>query len=111
MGRPRSNVSKAILALPATTSAKDVLTKLKAKGLKSTESNIYRVRRLAKKGTSKRTASAPKPPSKPHEELESLLRLVAAEIGLGRARNPSGPAVEGSRGPRDGTTGAAVRFA
>jgi hypothetical protein len=46
MGRPISKTTKFILALPRTLSAKEVLKKAKASGHKTSEGNIYRVRRL-----------------------------------------------------------------
>jgi hypothetical protein len=61
MGRPISKTTKFILALPVTLSAKEVLSKAKASGHKTSEANIYRVRRLhgGSKVTAK-TAAAPK---------------------------------------------------
>lgn len=82
MGRPTSKVSKTILSLPHDMSVKDVLGQLKSKGLKTTESNIYRVRRLLKKRATKRTAPVTAVTS---SSAEGLLRAVAAEVGLGRA--------------------------
>jgi hypothetical protein len=61
MARPISKTTKFILALPRTLSAKEALAKARASGHKTTESNIYRVRRLH--GGSKATAkmvAAPK---------------------------------------------------
>jgi hypothetical protein len=90
MARPRSSLSKFILSLPTSLTAKEVLAQLKAKGMKTTESNVYRVRRLTK-------ASAPqrgRPPKSARKSsaatvttssAEGLLRAVAAEVGLGRA--------------------------
>jgi hypothetical protein len=61
MARPISKTTKFILALPPTLSAKEVLAKAKASGHKTSEGNIYRVRRLhgGKKATAK-SAAAPK---------------------------------------------------
>jgi hypothetical protein len=55
MARPISKTTKFILALPRTLSAKEVLAKAKASGHKTSEGNIYRVRRLhgGKKVTAK----------------------------------------------------------
>ena len=101
MARPQSRTSRQILSLPATMSAKDAVAALKAKGMKTTESNIYRVRRLAKKSAGKRPAPAAAPVTRPRAvaaprrgrmpassaamSAESLLRALAAEMGLGRA--------------------------
>jgi hypothetical protein len=46
MARPISKTTKFILALPKTLPAKEVLAKAKASGLKTSESNVHRVRRL-----------------------------------------------------------------
>jgi hypothetical protein len=46
MARPISKTTKFILALPKTLPAKEVLAKAKANGLKTSESNVHRVRRL-----------------------------------------------------------------
>ena len=46
MGRPISKTTKFILALPRTLSAKEVLEKAKASGLKTSENNVHRVRRV-----------------------------------------------------------------
>ena len=61
MARPISKTTKFILALPRTLSAKEVLSKAKASGLKTSESNVHRVRRLhgGKKATAK-SATSPK---------------------------------------------------
>ena len=107
MARPQSETSKFILSLPHSMSAKDVLAAVKKKGLKTTEGNIYRVRRLGKKKPGKPAAapvsaapvsaapvsvSAPakrrgRPPkvSASPSRAEDLLRAVAAELGLARA--------------------------
>jgi len=67
MGRPVSKTTKFILGLPKSLSAKEVLKKAKASGHKTSEGNIYRVRRLhgAKKTTSSAapTAGAPSKPN------------------------------------------------
>jgi hypothetical protein len=66
MARPISKTTKFILALPNTLSAKEVLSKAKASGHKTTESNIYRVRRLhgGKTGAAKKTSGASASPAK-----------------------------------------------
>src|SRR5580704_1140499 len=46
MARPISKTTKFILTLPKTLPAKEVLAKAKANGLKTSESNVHRVRRL-----------------------------------------------------------------
>jgi hypothetical protein len=102
MARPQSETSKFILSLPHTMSAKDVLAAVKKKGLKTTEGNIYRVRRLGKKkpgrpaaapvsaapvsvsAPAKRRGRPPKASAAP-SRAEGLLRAVAAELGLARA--------------------------
>jgi hypothetical protein len=94
MARPQSETSKLILSLPHSLSAKDVMAALKKKGLKTTESNIYRVRRLGRK--SGRPAAAafsapakrrgrPRKASAAPSRAEDLLRAVAAELGLARS--------------------------
>jgi len=100
MARPPSALSKFILSLPRDLLVKEVIAKARAKGLKATESNIYRVRRTfpgpgaktsSSSTSSSLTASAPRrgrPPSAGgggSARAEDLLRSVAAEIGLGRA--------------------------
>jgi len=87
-GRPPSKTSKAILALSTDLSPKEVVAKLKAQGVKTTENNVYRVRRLSKKGSAKKAARGPSKATHPaaaSSSAEGLLRAVAAEIGLGRA--------------------------
>lgn len=95
MAQPQSKTSKIILSLPSSMTAKDVVTAVKAKGLKTTESNVYRVRRLGKK-TAKKPAAAgaaiparrrgrPRKASAAPSAAEDLLRAVAAELGLARA--------------------------
>jgi hypothetical protein len=99
MARPISKTTKFILALPRTLSAKEVLSKAKASGLQTSESNVHRVRRLhgGSKGASKgatrgrnvsakqtvRAAVAPSGGSR--SSAEDLLRAIAAEVGLGHA--------------------------
>jgi hypothetical protein len=93
MARPRSALSKFILSLPPDLPVKEVIAKAKARGLKTDESNVYRVRRLVrviapKTGgaatTPRNGASVPRPITT-SLSAETLLKAVAAEIGLGRA--------------------------
>jgi hypothetical protein len=95
MARPQSETSKLILSLPNSLSAKDVMAALKKKGMKTTESNIYRVRRLGKKKSGRPAAGAISAPAKRRgrppkasaapSRAEDLLRAVAAELGLARS--------------------------
>jgi len=91
MSRPLSSHSNFILSLPHDTPVKEVIAKAKAKGLRATESNIYRVRRLRRKPSARRPAAAGRAPraaapaSGGSRNAEGLLRAVAAEIGLRRA--------------------------
>jgi chemotaxis protein histidine kinase CheA len=55
MPRPKSELTKFILGLPATLSTAEVVEKVKAAGMETTESNVHRVRR----GLQKRPAKAP----------------------------------------------------
>ena len=93
MARPRFDVSKAGFSF-TNLSTKDVRAKHKVPGIKSTESNVYRVRRLAKEnGATNGAARRGRPHStKPTMSssastlsAESIMRAVSAEIGLGRA--------------------------
>jgi hypothetical protein len=93
MARPISKTTKFILSLPKTLSVREVLAKAKAGGMKTSESNVHRVRRLHNKRS--KTAASHKSPPKAAKtarstktrgtSAESLLRAVAAEIGLARA--------------------------
>lgn len=77
--------------------ANAVVAAVKAKGLKTTESNVYRVRRLGKKkagrpaAVSTSVAAATRRPGRPTKvsaapsRAEDLLRAVAAELGLARS--------------------------
>jgi len=88
MARPRSDISKAILSLPRDMSVKQAVAHLKAKGVKTSENNIYRVRRLVKKRAVRRATPAARLRSvgaSTTSSAEGLLRAVAAEIGLGHA--------------------------
>jgi hypothetical protein len=59
MARPRSALSTFILSLPADLSVKEVVEKAKAKGLKASENNVYRVRRLMGGNAAKKTLTKP----------------------------------------------------
>lgn len=94
MARPISKTTKFILALPRTLTAKEVLSRAKASGFATSESNVHRVRRLHGGGrrTAQRHVSVARAPSSAlaktngtHSRTEELLRAVAAELGLGRA--------------------------
>jgi hypothetical protein len=104
MARPQSETSKLILSLPHSMTAKDVVAALKKKGMKTTEGNVYRVRRLGQKKAGRSAAPVSAPVSAPASvsapakrrgrppkaratpsRAEDLLRAVAAEIGLARA--------------------------
>ena len=89
MARPISKTTKFILALPRTLSAKEVLSKAKASGLATSESNVHRVRRLhrGKKATAKPALviRAKTKTNGASSSTEDLLRAVAAELGLGHA--------------------------
>ena len=63
MARPRSPLSTFILSLPSSLSVKEVIEKAKAKGLKATEGNIYRVRRMMGGKAAKKTLATPSAPS------------------------------------------------
>ena len=83
MGRPISKTTKFILALPRTLSATEVLSKAKASGHKTSESNIYRVRRLhgGSKATANKTATATPtaaPSSKPPQSKADFVRSLPA---------------------------------
>jgi hypothetical protein len=73
-------------------SAKEVVAKAKAEGIKLTEGYVYNVRtydkKAGKQGAATRTRTQGAPAARsiaPGSSTESLLRAVAAEIGLGRA--------------------------
>jgi hypothetical protein len=101
MARPQSSTSKLILSMPTTMTAAEVVKAVKAKGMKTTESNVYRVRRLGKKKAGRPAAGAtavapvsaaprrrgrpPKVASAASSGAEDLLRAVAAEVGLARS--------------------------
>ena len=77
-------------------SAKDVVAKAKAAGIALTDTYVYNVRGAAKAAASKAAAKPAAPVNAPVAHavaksgvsagsVESLLKAVAAEIGLGRA--------------------------
>ena len=63
MARPRSALTTFILSLPHDLPIKEVIAQAKAKGMKATESNVYRVRRLFKAKAGKGAAPKTKTPS------------------------------------------------
>jgi pyruvate/2-oxoglutarate dehydrogenase complex dihydrolipoamide acyltransferase (E2) component len=66
MARPRSTLTKFILSLPRTLSVKEVIAKSKAKGMKASENNVYRIRRtFGTKAASTATAKPADAKSKP----------------------------------------------
>jgi hypothetical protein len=71
-----------VRSLPATTPAKDVVAKAKAAGLSLTEPYVYNVR-----ATSKAKKSGTRGPGRPaaSQNVESLLRAVASNLGLARS--------------------------
>ena len=90
MARPRSALTHFILSLPRTLTAKQVLAQVKAKGMKTTAGNIYRVRqgtgRSSRRGAVSRVAAKPRGGAAGSQTApEALLRAVAAELGLGHA--------------------------
>jgi hypothetical protein len=108
MPRPQSALTKFILSLPPSTSVKEVTAKANARGMKTSEANVHRVRRLqARKGRPAKPAvpAQKAPPSKPvsvrpepvvhaapvatapasSHSAEGLLKAVAAELGLGHS--------------------------
>jgi len=85
MARPPSTLSKFILSLPRNLPVKDVIAKAKAKGLKATESNIYRVRRTFAPLPAKASHAPAASSGASGSSAERLLHAVAAEIGLARA--------------------------
>jgi hypothetical protein len=75
MARPRSALSTFILSLPSGLSVKEVIEKAKAKGLKASESNVYRVRRLMGGKTAKKTPTKQSAPSAKPTTLASSTPL------------------------------------
>jgi hypothetical protein len=90
MARPRSALTKLILSLPPGLSAKEVITQVRAKGMRATESNVYRVRRMFRPGSETQTRPSATPSVAPVRtaslsRAEDLLRALGAEVGLARA--------------------------
>jgi hypothetical protein len=89
MARPRSALTKFILSLSPGLSTKEVITQVRAKGMRATEGNVYGVRRMFRpKGARTRphaVASVSTAPRASMSGAENLLRAVAAEVGLARA--------------------------
>jgi hypothetical protein len=98
--KPVKSKAEFVRTLPSSTPAKEVVAKAKAAGISITETHIYGVRaadrRAKKKSAAKSNASKPAvtgaaivngPTSAPKvsAKAESLLKAVAAEIGLGNA--------------------------
>jgi hypothetical protein len=98
--KPVKSKAEFVRTLPSSTPAKEVVAKAKAAGISITETHIYGVRsadrRAKKKSAAKSNASKPAvtaaaivngPTSaqKVSAKAESLLKAVAAEIGLGNA--------------------------
>jgi hypothetical protein len=98
--KPVKSKAEFVRTLPSSTPAKEVVAKAKAAGISITETHIYGVRsadrRAKKRSAAKSTASKPAmaaaaivngPTSAPkiNAKAESLLKAVAAEIGLGNA--------------------------
>jgi len=96
MARPRSALTKFILSLPHGLPLKEVIARAKAKGMKASGNNVYRIRRtfgakVAKTAPSKPTAtgtskpaasptSNPKPASKSDFIRQQPASLSAAEV-------------------------------
>jgi hypothetical protein len=86
-------VSKAafVRGLPSTTPAKEVVAKAKAAGIKIGVSYVYNIRGAAKMAAKRKRALAKSPAVGPAVSVDgagsltSLLKAVAAEIGLGPA--------------------------
>jgi hypothetical protein len=76
-----------VRSLPSDTPAKDVVARAKSQGMSISVNYVYNIRGAAKgaRGTSVRAgASVPRPIAN-GSAAESLLKAVAAEVGLGRA--------------------------
>jgi hypothetical protein len=74
MARPQSELTKFLLSLPTSLSTAEVVAKAKQRGMKTSESNVNRVRQMARSGPGRKPArvpakqvASPKPPkSTPH---------------------------------------------
>ncbi len=91
-GPKKGGASKAgfVRSLPATTPAKEVVAKAKALGMSLSVNYVYNIRGAAKTGAKNRRAAAREGasvarPIAGSSAAESLLKALAAEIGLGRA--------------------------
>jgi hypothetical protein len=76
-----------VRSLPSNTPAKEVVSKAKTAGLSFDERYVYKVRAMAKASKHKPTGRRPGRPAKlsASPAAETLLRAVAAELGIGRA--------------------------
>jgi hypothetical protein len=78
-----------VRSLPSNTPAKEVVSKAKTAGLSFDERYVYKVRAMAKAGKHKPLGRRPGRPAKlavaAPAAAETLLRAVAAELGIGRA--------------------------
>lgn len=92
--KPPKSKAAFVRGLPASTPAKDVVKTAKALGLTLSINYVYNIRGAAKMAAKKKRAVAKSPavstvPSagswSVSQHAETLLRAVAAEIGLGRA--------------------------
>jgi hypothetical protein len=85
---PKPTTTKAAFVrnLPTTIPAKAVVAQAKAAGMKLSANYVYLIRRAAKenRGSVRAGRSVPRPISSA-SSTESLLKVVAAELGLGRA--------------------------
>jgi hypothetical protein len=75
MARPRSALTKFILSVPPGLSAKEVLAQVRAKGMRATEGNVYRVRRMFRpgKGTQTRPHAVASVSTAASAKLESIV--------------------------------------
>jgi hypothetical protein len=103
--KPVTSKAEFVRTLPSSTPAKEVVAKARAAGISITENHVYSVRSVDKRAKKKSSAKshAPKPAvtaaavtaasvvngsasaPKVSAKAESLLKAVAAEIGLGNA--------------------------
>jgi hypothetical protein len=91
-GPKKGGSSKAsfVRSLPASTPAKEVVAKAKALGMTLSVNYVYNIRGAAKTASKNRRAAARTGASVPRpvvsaSSAESLLKALAAELGLGRA--------------------------
>ncbi len=92
--KPPTSKAAFVRGLPAGTAAKEVVKLAKAAGIRLDVGYVYNVRGTAKRATKKKGAAAKSPAVSTiastaawsvAKHAETLLRAVAAEIGLGRA--------------------------